>query len=311
MGPQSVAAIPDIPLSDALALVERAFDCRSILRREIGDADLVDYYGKSDPGYLRFHSPQGALHIGLGHVSAEGHATHARMAQERFDALGARHVLELGCGMGFNAVALAQGSPDRRVEGIDLTEGHVNAARRAGAGLPNLRIVQGSYHQLPWQAGEFDAALAVETLCQSTDLPQALSEAARVLRPGGRLLNIDCFRSQPIDRFPEDLQTAMRLVEKTTAVNFFRTAAEWQEIAGSVGLRAVEVLDHSEATGPDLRRIYTLARRFFRIPWGARLLRLRFPQRMLENAACGLLMPYTVGQGGHHYLSVLVEKSSP
>ena len=309
----AINAIADLSLDQALELADRRFNTDTILRRQIDDGSLAAYYQESDPGYLRFHSPEGALHIGLrtadgGRADLTGHERHAEIAAQHFEATAALDVLELGCGMGFNARWLARHDANLRVKGIDLTAAHAYSAAAAAEELPNASFVQGSYHDLPWPDESFDGLLAVETLCQSTDLPQALSEACRVLRPGGRLVNIDCFRGFPLEEASPPLARAMRLVEKSTAVNAFQTEAGWLGLAAAAGLEHVQTVDHSAETETELRRLYKLARRFFSIPFARRLLRPWFGPRLMENGVCGLLMPFTVGQGGHVYLSVIVEK---
>ncbi len=91
-------------------------------------------------------------------------------------------VLDLGCGKGRFARRLA--AVGFRVVGIDLARGMLSEAR----GLP---VVQGSGRQLPFPDATFDAVLAVETLQHARDAATILTEARRVLRPGGRLIVID------------------------------------------------------------------------------------------------------------------------
>ena len=95
--------------------------------------------------------------------------------------------LDAGCGTGFQAAILAE--MGYAVHGLDLSHGLLRGARERLGGAP---LVQGDVETLPYGAGAFDAA----TCCGSTlsyvgDARRALSEIARVLRPGGRLL-VEC-----------------------------------------------------------------------------------------------------------------------
>jgi SAM-dependent methyltransferase len=47
------------------------------------------------------------------------------------------------------------------------------------------RIVVGDFHQLPFEGGAFDALYSCHSLEHAYDLPRALAEFGRVLRPGG------------------------------------------------------------------------------------------------------------------------------
>ena len=59
--------------------------------------------------------------------------------------------------------------------------------------LPNLRFVATAACPLPFPDGSFDLVLAVEAVHLLADKGRFLAEAARVLRPGGRLLIADFF----------------------------------------------------------------------------------------------------------------------
>lgn len=92
-------------------------------------------------------------------------------------------VLDVGMGTGRLCAEL-----DRRgwqVSGVDLSPAMVAAARRR---LPELadRLVEGPIEHLPFDTESFDAVAATGVLEYATrDLPGAVAELARVLRPGG------------------------------------------------------------------------------------------------------------------------------
>jgi len=306
-----IAAVADLSLTEALALVHQHFDARAIADRSIDLRGVEEYYRQSDRGYRLFHSREGALHIALGsdgYHDTHGFERQADLFRQQLDAIDAHHAIEFGCGMGYNVRWLARHCPDRTLLGIDLTESHVRHCVKQSAELPNAQFVVGNYEQLSYPDDSFDAVLAVETLCQTAGQQQALSEAHRVLRPGGRLVVIDCFRRVPIETLDAELQTAARLVEKTTAVDAFAVSSEWTELAASVGLREVETRDLSDETRENLARLYSLARRYFKMPVAMRAMAKAFPPMLRENSICGLLMPYTVGLGAHAYQMMVVEK---
>ncbi len=61
-------------------------------------------------------------------------------------------------------------------------------AARAGASAPvPVRVVDGAAAELPAADGEFDAVVISGLLCSVADVPAALAEFRRVLRPGGEL----------------------------------------------------------------------------------------------------------------------------
>jgi len=103
----------------------------------------------------------------------------------RLSAAGARKVLDLGCGNGAFAAALAHRGFD--VTGLDQSASGIEAARYSYPGVP---FVRGDVCEpLPAEhAGRFDAVVAVEVI-EHLLLPRRLMEAAlSALRPGGLLV---------------------------------------------------------------------------------------------------------------------------
>lgn len=102
-------------------------------------------------------------------------------------------VADLGCGAGHVAALIAPFV--RRVVGVDASPAMLAAAGKVVPG--NVQLRQGTLEALPIADGEVDVALLVLVLHYVPDPAQALAEAARVLKPGGRLIVVDM---QPHDR---------------------------------------------------------------------------------------------------------------
>jgi|FEC22Drversion2_1045045.scaffolds.fasta_scaffold00172_11 ubiquinone/menaquinone biosynthesis C-methylase UbiE len=98
-------------------------------------------------------------------------------------------VLEVGCGLGLDAEAMApQVAPAGRVVGIDASYDLIGKARErtAGRGLP-LEFAVGDAHALGFPDNAFGAARIDRVLQHLRDPEQAVREMARVVRPGGRI----------------------------------------------------------------------------------------------------------------------------
>jgi 2-polyprenyl-6-hydroxyphenyl methylase/3-demethylubiquinone-9 3-methyltransferase len=91
-------------------------------------------------------------------------------------------VLDVGSGGGFVAFALADAGHE--VFGLDASAAAIQAADRTGAGS----FVIGKGERLPFAASSFDAVVCSEVLEHVAKPAQVVSEIARVLRPGGRLV---------------------------------------------------------------------------------------------------------------------------
>jgi arsenite methyltransferase len=114
-------------------------------------------------------------------------------------------VLDLGCGVGFDAFVAAQlVGFGGRVIGIDLSPEMIAVAEagRTEAGLPQIEFHVGEVEAIPVPDASFDLALSNGVLNLIPDKPAALREIFRALRPGGRLQACDIGLAR--DEVPRD-----------------------------------------------------------------------------------------------------------
>lgn len=115
------------------------------------------------------------------------------LALERLTVAAGEAVLEVGFGTGHALVRLAEAVGDTgHVCGVDLSSGMaaVSERRLARAGLSKRVALRcGDAAQLPYADAQFDAIFMSFTLelFDTPEIPVALGECIRVLRPGGRL----------------------------------------------------------------------------------------------------------------------------
>ncbi len=129
-----------------------------------------------------------------------------------------RDVLEVGSGRGGGARFLHRFHAPRRVVAADYAAPVTRWCRKRFA-APGLEFVTARATALPFPARSFDVMLAVELSHCLRDKPAFLREAARVLRPGGRLLLADFFYLRP------DSAHALRLFEAALAASQFAVVA--------------------------------------------------------------------------------------
>jgi ubiquinone/menaquinone biosynthesis C-methylase UbiE len=97
-------------------------------------------------------------------------------------------VLDLGSGTGYPALLAAHiVGQTGTVIGVDVAERMLAIAERkaAGLGLSNTRFQRGDITALSFESASFDAVTSRFCLMFLPDIPAAVSEIARVLRPGG------------------------------------------------------------------------------------------------------------------------------
>lgn len=98
-------------------------------------------------------------------------------------------VADLGCGTGELAAQLAPHVA--RMIAVDDSAPMLEAARQRLAGAGNVDLRAASLEALPIDGESVDLVFAVLVLHHLSDPSQAVNEAARILRPGGRLVIVD------------------------------------------------------------------------------------------------------------------------
>ena len=128
------------------------------------------------------------------------------------------YVLEVGCGYGATARFLAE-QFNCRVLATNISQAQLKYAQDATVGTPAASLVQfeeADYHKLPYESSTFDCWWCQEALVHSPDKPQVLSEAFRVLKPGGyAVISDQIFR--PAKLLPDEIE-AVRDRYQTSAI---------------------------------------------------------------------------------------------
>lgn len=100
-------------------------------------------------------------------------------------------VLDVACGTGEPSISLAALLADTgEVIGVDLSPAPLKIAeeRAAQRGLANARFEQADAHHLPFTDNSFDCITSRLGIMFFSDLPRALAEMRRVLKPAGRAI---------------------------------------------------------------------------------------------------------------------------
>lgn len=106
-------------------------------------------------------------------------------------------VLDLACGPGILACAFA--ATARHVTGVDLTPAMIEQAQalQRSKGLTNLGWRVGDVASLPFGDGSFSMAFTRYSFHHLLDPAGVLAEMVRVAEPGGRVVVVDVYASNP------------------------------------------------------------------------------------------------------------------
>jgi SAM-dependent methyltransferase len=205
-------------------------------------------------------------------------------------------VLDIGCGTGGAALALAAGHRARSVVGIDI-EGYVvdEASRRAGArGMTDqVRFLRVEPGPLPFPDESFDVVFSKDAIVHVSDKDALYAEAFRVLRPGGRLRVGDWLRGEG-----SELDTLVDEFIRSSGEDFYmQTLGQLCDVVTSVGFVDVDGLDRCEWYHLQAREELAQLREQLHEPFIARLgpdtysATIEFWQILVDSTQRGVLRP--------------------
>jgi len=148
-------------------------------------------------------------------------------------------VLDLGSGAGADVLISAKRvGPTGKAIGLDMTDEMLDLARRnaAEAGIANAEFVKGYLEELPLPDASIDVVISNCVVNLSGDKPRVLSEAARVLRPGGRFAVSDVIADENMDD-----ATKADMQAWTGCIAGALTEAEFRAQLEAAGLTDIEV----------------------------------------------------------------------
>jgi ArsR family transcriptional regulator len=149
---------------------------------------------------------------------------------------------DLGCGTGELTEALAAGVG--KVIAVDDSEAMLTAARGRLNGRGNVELRQGRVESLPIADAELDAATLVLVLHYLAEPATAIHQAARALRPGGRLLVVDMLPHDRVE-YRQEMGHVWLGFEPDEA-------SRWLRDAGLEKIRLRQLPTDRDAKGPAL-----------------------------------------------------------
>jgi SAM-dependent methyltransferase len=148
-------------------------------------------------------------------------------------------VLDLGSGAGADVLISARRvAPGGKAIGLDMTDEMLEMARRnaSQAKITNVEFVKGYLEELPLADASVDIVISNCVINLSADKPRVLAEAARVLKPGGRLAVSDVIADPGMDE-----QTKADMAAWTGCIAGALTESEFRQALAAAGLVELEI----------------------------------------------------------------------
>ena len=156
-------------------------------------------------------------------------------------------VLDLGSGAGADVLISARRvGPEGRAIGLDMTDEMLALAREnaARAGVENVAFVKGYIEDIPLADASVDVVISNCVINLAADKRRVLGEAARVLRPGGRLAVSDVIADPDMDEATRADMTAF-----TGCIAGALTEDEFRDALTAAGLVDVEIRETHRVHG--------------------------------------------------------------
>jgi arsenite methyltransferase len=164
-------------------------------------------------------------------------------------------VLDLGSGGGIDVILSARRvGPTGKAYGLDMTDEMLDLARAnaADAQVTNVEFVKGRIESIPLPDATIDVVLSNCVINLSTDKASVLTEAARVLRPGGRFAISDVIADPDMDD-----ATRRDMDQWVGCIAGSLTSAEYTNLLTQAGFADIEIAEthrvHEHATSAIIR----------------------------------------------------------
>ncbi|MGC9099114.1 MAG: class I SAM-dependent methyltransferase [Candidatus Micrarchaeia archaeon] len=148
--------------------------------------NLNSFFSKIASHYDKF--------IGLVSIGIDKKLLSEAINESKLAGRGKKKVLDVATGTGRIAFAIARKYKNYDVMGIDINSEMLGEALKKGRGLKNLSYSLGNVESLEFEDNKFDIVVSAFSLSLFDDLPKAVAEMHRVLKPSGKLILMDMLK---------------------------------------------------------------------------------------------------------------------
>lgn len=194
--------------------------------------DVIRHYDAMATDYTR-------LYGGRSRLSRFYNVRHDRVLSLVGSALSKKQVLEVGCGPAQLAEAIVQRGG--RYVGVDLSSEMVRNSKIRHSAVPRADFLVGDLCGLPFPSETFDVVICLGVLEYVESEASAVSEIARILRPGGICLASGINPWSPYNLWDRLIYRHMGGRKPKAILAEYHTPRVYRDLFGDVGLASKDV----------------------------------------------------------------------
>ncbi len=218
--------------------------------------DIADYYNDTVIDYGVW-SKEGYLHFGYWRPWLNPFVRKGMLEEMNrvifkhlhLDDLESGAIADLGCGMGAVSRFGSRLYPNLSFHAVTISPEQVASARERHDN-ECVEYHCADYHTLPLEDDSLSGAFYLESLCHSVRPDDALAEAARKLKVGGRIVMTDGYLTRPLEKTSRLFEHVVRGVANNWAVPMFHEIDLARKWTGGGQLKLVEEFECGWRLGP-------------------------------------------------------------
>ena len=223
--------------------------------------DIADYYNQTLNHYQKWWKLDDvlAVHYGMWDENTsnfkEALLNTNKTLQDVAEVKSGERILDAGCGVGGSSFYLAR-EKEAKVTGITLSEKQIDFAneKRKTLGLDNLVDFKlEDYSETSFERDTFDLIWAIESFTSAPDKEKLAAETMRILKPGGRLVIADYFKTS-INKTDENQW--LKKWQDCWSLSEIILESDYIDIFKEKGLRMVKSIDVTKNIYPSSKRMY-------------------------------------------------------
>jgi len=229
--------------------------------------DIIKYYRDSAWAFEKLWGPD--MHYGYWEKGIKNQKRAARRMNEKvvekIEIKKDDYVLDAGCGIGGNAVWLAQ-TFGCKVVGLSIVPEQIETAKKRAkeSGVESLcEFVLMDYMNLQFPDNTFTVVMGLESICYANPKSDFINGVYRVLKPGGRFGMADGFASKEYYEGKE--KRLMGRWMDGWKLNNLDAPSQWKRYAEDIGFTSINYENITKNVKPSSRILFAWS--FFSIHW--------------------------------------------